>query len=55
MSKPKNSIQKRRKDPKRVREVKRIQHANSYKEGFDDGFQLGMQVGMRHAKENSEI
>lgn len=48
---------KRRKDGKQKREAKRIQHANTYKEGFDHGFQLGLQVAeqMRLKKEKQEV
>lgn len=40
---------KKRKLSKQQREEKRIQHANTFKYGFDHGYNLGYEIGLREA------
>src|SRR5690606_39027592 len=39
-----SQMKKRKKLSKRERMERRLQHANTYQEGFEHGFQLGLQV-----------
>lgn len=42
-----NEKPKRKKTPKKVREQKRVEHANTFNEGFKMGYSIGFQEGQK--------